>query len=137
MRLNNKVASLDIKILKRAPGVSIPDPKSLSRRSRVGQKRYRIADAFREFMWKSVPTIEEKIEEDLLHDLYAKMDSPELKDELVQAYKRRRFHVESKGFHEVEIKPSAKEPLKVNRPNIDVSFNNMTFTSEESVGKPR
>lgn len=137
MRLNNKVASLDIKILKRAPGVSIPDPKSLTKRTRVGQKRYRIADAFREFMWKSVPTIEEKIEENLLSDLYAKMEHQDLKDELVQAYKRRRFNIESKGFHEIEIEPTAEDPNIVDRPNIDVSFNNINFTAEESVGSSR
>lgn len=136
MRLSNKVASLDMKIVKMAPGVTLPDRKSYSRRARVGVKRYKIADAFREFMWRTVPTIEEKIEEKILRDLYHKMEHQELKDELIQAYKRRRLQIERAGFHEVLVKPADDQPRIIERPNIDVSFNDIKSTGEESHGSP-
>ena len=133
MRLSSKVASLDLKVFKNAPGVSVPDIGTPDKKTK-GVKRYRIADAFREFVWRTVPRIEERVEEDLLRDLYHKMDNDILKEELVQAYKRRRMNIESKGFHEMRIKPNPEEQLILERPNVDVSFHDINLTSEEFIG---
>ena len=133
MRLNSKVASLDLKLIKRAPGVTVPD--IVNRDSNLhGRKRYRIADAFREFVWKTVPRIEERVEETILRDLFSKMKSETLKDEVMQAYKRRRMNIESKGFHEQKVKPNPDEPAPLERPNVDVSFHDINLTSEELIG---
>lgn len=134
MRLNKAVASLEMKTLYRAPGVTVPDMSGTKKSTQMKAKRFRIADAFKEFVWKTIPKIEERIEEDLLRDLYHKMDSEALRNELLQAYKRRRMDLEAKGFHEIMPRPTMPAESGIVRPNIDVTYTNVNFTSEEFVG---
>lgn len=137
MRLNKAVSSLEMKTIKRAPGVTVPDMAGVKKKSQMNAKRYKIGDAFKEFVWKTIPKIEERIEEDLLSDLYHKMDSQILKDELIQAYKRRRLSLEAKGFHEILPKPAGAPEGVILRPNIDVTYTDINMTSEEFVGTAR
>ena len=131
------VASLDRKVIKKAPGVTVPDLSGMKRRSKLGLKRYRIADAFKDFVWNTIPKIEERVEEELLRDLYHKMESQVLREELLQAYKRRRMSLESAGFHEMKAKASGAPGAEIVRPNIDVTFPDIGMTAEEFVGKKR
>jgi hypothetical protein len=135
MRLNKMVTSLDRKLIKKAPGVTVTENEGIKRRSKFGLKRYKIADAFKDFVWNTIPKIEERVEEELLRDLYHKMDSQVLKDELIQAYKRRRLSLESAGFHEIKAKPSLVAEEEMLRPNVDVTYPDISMTAEEFVGK--
>jgi hypothetical protein len=134
MRLNNKIASLDVKLRKLAPGVTIPDNSHLAKKGHYVSKRYRIADAFKQFIWKTMPRIEEKIELKIIYDLYHKMNNPVLQKELIQAYKRRLMHIESLGFHEFEKEVTPEEEPLMSKPNIDVSFKDMKLVCEELSG---
>lgn len=134
MRLNKMVASLDRKVIKRAPGVTVPDTGGMKRRSKFGLKRYRIADAFKDFVWNTIPKIEERVEEEILRDLYHKMDNQLLRDELIQAYQRRRLSLEGAGFHEIKAKESGAPGEEISRPNVDVTFPDISLSAEEFVG---
>ena len=129
------MASLEMKTLYRAPGVTVPDLSGTRKSTQLKAKRYRIADAFKEFVWKTIPKIEERIEEDLLRDLYHKMDSEVLRNEMLQAYKRRRMALEAKGFHEIVPRSTAAAEGGIVRPNIDVTYADVNMTSEEFVGR--
>lgn len=129
------VASLDKNVIKKAPGVVIPEKAGMRRRSKFGLKRYKIADAFKDFVWNTIPKIEEKVEQELLRDVYQKMDSQVLKDELLQAYQRRRLSLEGAGFHEIKAKPSGAGEEEIVRPNVDVTFPDISMTAEEFVGR--
>ena len=135
MRLSSKVGSLDMKLLRRAPGVTVQDAKSSPKGVIGAATRYRISDAFREYIWRTMTKIEERVEERLLRDIYNKMDDEILKRELIQAYKRRKLNIESYGFDEQEATPAESEEKVVDKPNFDVSFYDINMTNEEMVGK--
>lgn len=138
MRLSSKAASLDVKAVLRAPGTTVADITGAIRTTKKGLtmgKRFRISDAFRQFIWATVPKIEESIEEKLLRDLYHKIPDQLLREELLQAYTRRRYHIESKGFHEEKTRLPADDQEGIYRPNFDVTFPNILDSCEETVGE--
>lgn len=138
MRLSSKAASLDVKSIIRAPGTTVADITGAIRTKKKGLsmgKRFRISDAFRQFIWGTIPKIEESIEEKLLRDLYHKIPDEILREELLQAYTRRRYHIESKGFHEEKTRLPADDQEGIFRPNFDVTFPHILDSCEETVGE--
>lgn len=66
----------------------------------IAAERYSISDAFRTYTWKTIPQMEEQVEEEIIGGLIDKMESEVLREELLQAYKRRRMKIESLNLDE-------------------------------------
>lgn len=98
--------------------------------------RFTISQAFQVFTRKVIPSLEEAIEEKLIGDIYNKMDSEALRNELMMSYQRRRLKIEN--YTRDEEKESVEEaefsnPLE-KAVYTHVSFDNINHTSDRTVG---
>jgi hypothetical protein len=104
--------------------------------ARENQKRYSISDAFKKFAWKIVPKIEQYVELKLLNNLYNKLPSEDLKDELLRAYKRRKYYIQSIGI-EAELADNKAENVEAVKGTVFKSkFFDITLDHEANVGMP-
>lgn len=103
--------------------------------SSVEASKISISESFKQFMEKTIPSIEKEVEVRILSSIYHKLKNESVKQELLNAYKRRQldlhFHL-IKPEVEVEEKKLVREEKAV---ELDIFANDITNVSIEDVHK--
>ena len=98
-------------------------------------ERYSISDAFRTYTWKTIPQMEEHLEENIIGGLVNKMQSEALKEELLLAYKRRRLKIESLNLEQDKQKQVTDYQPDTAKIFYDIYFDDINETSEWRISK--
>lgn len=98
-------------------------------------ERYSISDAFRTYTWKTIPQMEEHLEENIIGDLASKMESETLKEELLLAYKRRRLKIESLNLEQEKQKQITDYSPDTAKIFYDIYFDDVNSTSEWRISR--
>lgn len=133
MRLNQKLLQNKQKITKIGKYTEIPFLRQNSNKNYISE-RYSISEAFKTFTWKIIPTLEERIEERIIGNLYDKMESETLRNELLLAYQRRRMNIDRANFDSDTDAVESDFEEKTPHEFIDVYFNNPDHSSTNSIG---